>query len=70
MVRDRRGRLREHPFSYVVTGDGRVRISRGGREVTVLGARESARLLARIKGADEEAVQHALARATGNYKRG
>lgn len=47
-----------------------MRISRAGRVVTTLGDDAATRFLSRAEDADAEAVQHLMARATGNYKRG
>ena len=61
--------LEDDPFSYRVTKDGRVLVSRGGRlVVTVAGAR--AERLAALLGEDDTQDQELLARATGNYRRG
>lgn len=61
--------LGDDPFGYRVTKDGSVRVTRGGREVVVVGGAEAAKLIARL-GFDDETDQHLLARATGNYRRG
>ena len=61
--------LEDDPFSYRVTKDGRVLVSRGGRlVVTVAGARAD-RLVAEL-GESDRLDQELLARATGNYRRG
>jgi hypothetical protein len=70
MPADARGRLIEDPFSYRVTKDGKVMISRGGQLVTTVSGDGAARLAARLAVADTEEAQHLLARATGNYRRG
>jgi hypothetical protein len=57
-------------FSWRQTKAGRVRISRGGRVVTTLGGGAARRFITRAEGADPEAAQQLMARATGNYKRG
>jgi hypothetical protein len=59
------------PFAYRRTKDGRVLISRRGRLVTTAAGAAAARLAAALDAAgdDEDAVQHLLARATGNYRR-
>jgi hypothetical protein len=62
--------LAEDPFDHLVTASGQVRISRGGRVVAVVGGREAVRLADRLASADPAQVQHLLARATGNYRRG
>jgi hypothetical protein len=64
----------DDPFDYRVTKSGQVLISRGGRQVVTVAGARAARLIATLDSAsstgDEEAVQLALAKATGNYKRG
>lgn len=62
--------LAEDPFDWRVTEGGQVRVLRGGREVAVVGGAKAAKLRAVIDRGDGDAIQHALARATGNYKRG
>lgn len=66
--------LEEDPFDWRTTKDGQVFISRGGRQVMVVGGAKAQRLIAGLENAlargDEAAAQHLLARATGNYKRG
>lgn len=62
--------LVDDPFDWQVTRSGRVRIFRGGREVVVLAGRDAEKLRRRLDGASDEAAQQALARATGNYRRG
>lgn len=57
-------------FSWQVTKDRRVRISRRGRVVRTLTAAPAARFLREVEGADEEAAQLLMARVTGNFKRG
>ncbi|MCF2533850.1 hypothetical protein [Yinghuangia soli] len=74
MPEDARGRLTTDPFDHRVTKDGKVLVSRGGRLVVTVGGPAAARLAAAIEAAegqkDADAVQHLLARATGNYRRG
>ncbi|MGI8722072.1 MAG: hypothetical protein ACR2JG_07575 [Geodermatophilaceae bacterium] len=66
--------LEDDPFDWRTTKDGRVFVSRGGRQVTVVAGDQAQRLIAVLQNAhargDEDAAQHLLARATGNYKRG
>lgn len=61
--------LEDDPFSYRITKDGRVLISRGGRQVTVVAGSAAAALIAKL-GADPDQDQQLLARVTGNYRRG
>lgn len=71
MPKDARGRLVSDPFEHRRTKDGRVLISRGGRQVTTVSGAAAARLSKAIdKARDDPAVQQLLARATGNYRRG
>ena len=64
---DARHGLALDPFDWQRTASGQIRVSRGGRLVAGAAARRLHRVL---DGDDEDAVQHALARATGNYRRG
>ncbi len=61
--------LQDDPFDHRITKDGTVRVTRGGRLVAVIGGADAARLIS-LLGADGQADQHLLARATGNYRRG
>ncbi|WP_183098082.1 hypothetical protein [Nocardioides pelophilus] len=61
--------LEDDPFSYRVTKDGRVLVSRGGRLVVTVGGTRAERLVS-LLGEDEDQDQELLARATGNYRRG
>lgn len=57
------------PFEYAITASGTVRITRGGRLVTVAAGTDARRLIAKL-GADDDTDQALLQRATGNYRRG
>jgi hypothetical protein len=70
MPKDARKRLETDPFDHRLTADGRVLISRGGRQVATVAGSAATRLTAALAVADERARQHLLARATGNYRRG
>ena len=67
---DRRGRLESDPFDHRLTADGSIRISRGGRVVTVVRGDAARRLAVRLADAEPAAVQLELARATGQYRHG
>lgn len=67
---DARHRLALDPFDWQRTASGQIRVSRGGRLVAVVAGAAARRLDRVLDGDDEDAVQHALARATGNYRRG
>ena len=66
------GGLDDEPFEYRATKDGRVRIAFRGRVVTTLAGAAAERFLARAQaaGAEEEALQQLMARATGHFKHG
>ena len=57
-------------FSHKGTRLGEVHIFRGGKQVATLRGKVAARFLAKVKGADDGAVQQLCARIAGNYKRG
>jgi hypothetical protein len=63
-------RLEEQPFTYTVRKDGTVAVTHEGRQVILVGGKDAAKLLAKLEGADAQAVQLALAKVTGNFKRG
>ena len=57
-------------FSFRERSGGEVAISRAGRVVTVLRGRAAADFLAKAAGASADELQLAMARVTGNYRRG
>ena len=57
-------------FDYRTTKDGKVFISHEGRDVTTLRGGDAARFLDRVRDAGEDEAQLAMAKATGNFKRG
>lgn len=57
-------------FDWRQTKEGLVRITYLGRVVTTLKGQAATRLLARVQNATVAEVQLALAKATGNFKRG
>ncbi len=60
----------EDIFSYRVGKDGKVFITWHGKQVTVLQGKAAQKLLAKVQGAKRRDVQLALAKVTGNFKRG
>lgn len=62
-------RLPRVPFTYRVSLSG-IAISQGGRPAATLRNAAAAKFIADVEGLDEAAVQHLLARVTGNFKRG
>jgi hypothetical protein len=57
-------------FSYRVTKDRKVLIYWQGRRVVVITGARAQKLLAELPGMDPAQEQLALAKATGNFKRG
>jgi hypothetical protein len=62
--------LNRDRFSFRAHKDGTVRIAFRGKVITTLSGKEAVRFLVRVNGADSEQEQLAMARATGNFKRG
>lgn len=62
--------LDDRPFSYRRVGDGTVLISYHGRMVTTLRGKDADRFLAKVVDADDQTAQMAMAKVTGNFKRG
>mgnify|MGYP001817894460 len=67
---DSRGGLEDEPFTYRASDDGKVFISWRGQQVTILRRRQASTLLTRLQGLDGQGQQLAMARITGNFKRG
>ena len=57
-------------FAFRRMKNGDVQVTHHGRLASTLRGRDAAEFLAEMHGADEAAQQHAMARLTGNYKRG
>lgn len=62
--------LKAAPFSWRADRDGTVTVFHQGRLARVLRGPQAARLLRAVQGGDPFAAQLAMARATGNFKRG
>lgn len=67
---DKRNRLDEEVFSFRVAKDGRVVIYWHGKAVKTLAGAEAARFLQKIEGVEGKEAQLAMAKVTGNFKRG
>ncbi len=57
-------------FSFRITKQGDVYIDHQGRHAATLRGQAAQRFLSRVTGASEEVTQLAMAKVTGNYKRG
>ena len=62
--------LAGQPFSYRTTKTGLVRIAYLGAQVTTLSGKSAERFLSTVTDTDAHAAQLAMAKATGNFKRG
>jgi hypothetical protein len=57
-------------FAFRRMKNGDVQVTHHGRPASTLRGRDAAAFLAEMDGADAESQQHAMARLTGNYRRG
>lgn len=67
---DKRNKLAEGIFDYHISKDGKVMIYWQGKQVTVIKGKKAQRFIQSIDTLDELQVQLALAKFTGNFKRG
>jgi len=67
---DKRGKLEEKPFDFQLTKDGRVLIYWDNRIIMTLKDQAAKKLITKLNGADETAIQLALAKVTGHFKHG
>jgi len=67
---DKRNKLDEPVFSYRVSKDGKVFIYWHGKQITILKNPAAQRFIGKITDLDGQQAQLAMAKATGNFKRG
>ncbi|MBU5445505.1 hypothetical protein [Paenibacillus sp. MSJ-34] len=67
---DKRKRLDEEVFTYQTTKDNKVFIYWMGKQVKILSGKASLKFLKAIEGKDHHETQLAMAKITGNFKRG
>ncbi len=67
---DKRDKLQESPFSYQVTKSNKMLIFYEGRQIKTLNEKQTNKLLPKVQNKKEFDVQLALAKITGNFKRG
>ncbi|MCA9837421.1 MAG: hypothetical protein KC422_10905 [Trueperaceae bacterium] len=67
---DKHGYLESEPFDYRISKDGKVFLLWEGRQVKTLAGKEADRFIAKVGSLDTQALQLALAKLTGNFKRG
>lgn len=62
--------LEADTFDFKETNDGKVMLYHNGRQVEVLTGKDAEKFIKRAQGADHQALQLLMARATKNFKRG
>jgi len=62
--------LSDQPYAYRTSKDGKVFITWQGQQVMILKGKKAELFLKRIAGLDDSKLQKALAKITGNFKRG
>jgi hypothetical protein len=67
---DKRDRLKEEPFDYKITKQGKMFITYEGRQIMILSEKETAKIKRKMDGQDSFGVQMVLAKVTGNFKHG
>jgi hypothetical protein len=67
---DKRNKWGEPVFSYRVSKDGKVFIYWHGKQVTILKNPAAQEFISKITDLDDPQAQLAMAKATGNFKRG
>lgn len=70
MSEEGQGGLQDAPFSYHESGGNKVFISWRGNQAMVLRGRKAESFLQRVTGLDAAGQQMAMAKETGNFKRG
>ncbi|WP_269532119.1 hypothetical protein [Chitinimonas sp. BJYL2] len=69
-MQDKHGRLAEQPFDYLACKNGSVLLRQHGRTVKTLAGKAACTFLAKAARLDVVALQHLLARETGQFKFG
>ena len=67
---DKRQKLQDAPFDFQITKDQRILIYWQGKPVKILAGKAAQKLIAILDELDDNAIQLALAKATGNFKHG
>lgn len=67
---DRHGKLKDEPFSFRVTKDGRVFIHWHGKQIMTLKDNIAEKFIASVSNADPQQAQLIMARVTGHFKHG
>ena len=67
---DKRGKLEAQPFDFQITKDNRVLIYWDNRIIMTLKGDAAKKLITKLDGVAEIAIQLALAKVTGHFKHG
>jgi hypothetical protein len=67
---DKRGKLKEEPFTFRITKEGKVFIHWQGKQVTVLKGSAADKFKEAIANTETDQAQLIMARATGHFKHG
>jgi hypothetical protein len=67
---DKRGKLKEEPFTFRITKEGKVFIHWHGKQVTILKDNAADKFRDAIANAESNQAQLIMARATGHFKHG
>ncbi|WP_312651910.1 hypothetical protein [Proteiniclasticum sp.] len=67
---DKRNRLDDHPFDYVVFKNQSLQIYYNGKPVVILKDQKARDLIEKLEKAEDKDIQLILAKITGNFKRG
>ncbi len=67
---DKNGYLETNPFDYQVNKNGTIFVFWEGKQIKILKGKEADKFASKLEGLDAKGVQLALAKLTGNFKRG
>jgi hypothetical protein len=67
---DKKGRLKENPFSYRLTKSNKVIIFWRKKQIMIIKGNDSKRFLSKIVNKSDHQIQLILAKITGNFKHG
>jgi hypothetical protein len=65
---DRRGRLKEEPFTFRVTKDRKVFIHWHGKQIMILKGSAAEKFISSMAAADAQQAQLLMAKVTGHFK--
>lgn len=65
---DQRDKLKDKPFDYQITKQGKTLLFYEGRQIMTLGIKDTLKLEKKLQGKDDFDVQLILAKVTGHFK--